>query len=124
MASADEVEIRELREQIRQLRSLVVSLSATLLRKIAVESETCRPLDSADAQRLIQEAEDCFRCAVLVRRRLRVAMTFARKRTGCCAGDSIWYCSVRSGGDNQVRAPWMPTIANREVDRLNSTMAE
>ena len=63
MASADEVEIRELREQIRQLRSLVVSLSATLLRKIAVESETCRPLDSADAQRLIQEAEDCFRCA-------------------------------------------------------------
>jgi hypothetical protein len=54
---------KELQEQIQQLRTLVVSLSATSLRKIVTEAETRRPLDSGDAERFIREAEDCFRCA-------------------------------------------------------------
>jgi hypothetical protein len=63
MATTDETKIKELQEEIKQLRGLVVSLSATLLRKIAVESEARRPLGSADAERLVREAEDCFCCA-------------------------------------------------------------
>ncbi len=61
----NEPTIRELREENRQLRTLVESLNATLLRKIAVDSITHRPLDSADAARLVREAEDCFRFARL-----------------------------------------------------------
>ncbi len=61
----NEPTIRELREENRQLRTLVESMNATLLRKIAVESVTHRPLDSADAARLVREAEDCFRFARL-----------------------------------------------------------
>ena len=55
--------LRELKQQILQLRTHVVSLSATLLRKAAVESDTGQQLDEADAERLLHEAEDCFRCA-------------------------------------------------------------
>ncbi len=50
----------ELQEQNRWLRMLVLSLSATLLRKIAIESEAQRSLDSADAERLVREAEESF----------------------------------------------------------------
>jgi hypothetical protein len=43
---------------------VVVSLSATLLRNIARESsQPNRAATSADAERLVCEAEDCFRCA-------------------------------------------------------------
>ncbi len=55
--------IKELQDENQQLRSLVLSLSATLLRKIAIESEMSRSLDSADAERLVREADECFRCA-------------------------------------------------------------
>ena len=40
--------IKELQDQNHRLRSLVLSLSATLLRKIAIESEVSRSLDSAE----------------------------------------------------------------------------
>ena len=53
----------ELQEQNRWLRMLVLSLSATLLRKIAIKSEAQRSLESADAERLVREAEECFQCA-------------------------------------------------------------
>jgi len=56
-------DINELQEQNRWLRTLVLSLSATLLRKIAVELETRRSLNSDDAERFVREAEECFRCA-------------------------------------------------------------
>lgn len=59
----DEPTVKELQEQNQQLRNLLTSLSAALLRKIAIESEMLRPLDSTDAERLVHEAEDCFRCA-------------------------------------------------------------
>jgi len=55
--------IRELQQQNQQLYELLVSLSATLLRKVAAESEIRRPFSSADAERFVQEAEECFRCA-------------------------------------------------------------
>jgi len=55
--------IKELQEQNRRLRNLVESLSAVLLRKIAVETETRRALSSADAEQLVREAKECFRCA-------------------------------------------------------------
>lgn len=55
--------IKELQDENQQLRSLVLSLSATLLRKIAIELEMSRSLDSADAERLVREADECFRCA-------------------------------------------------------------
>jgi len=57
--------ITELQNENQLLRSLVLSLSATLLGKIAVESEMIRSLDGADAERLVREAEECFRCARL-----------------------------------------------------------
>lgn len=58
-----EFSIEELRQQNRHLHILVLSLSAALLREIALESQTSRPLDSADAERLVREADECFRCA-------------------------------------------------------------
>jgi len=61
----NEPTIKELQEENRQLRSLVESINATLLREFAVKSITNRPLDSADSKRLLREAEDCFRFARL-----------------------------------------------------------
>ena len=48
----------KLQEEIHELRSLVVSLSSALLRKIAVEFLAYR-----DAERLVSEADNCFRTA-------------------------------------------------------------
>jgi hypothetical protein len=62
-ATMTESTIKELRQQNQQLQMLLVSLSATLLRKSTAELEMHRPFSSADAERFIQEAEDCFRCA-------------------------------------------------------------
>lgn len=59
----NEPTIKELRAQNQQLRNLVLSLSATLLRKIAVDSTIHRSLGSADAERLVEEADECFLCA-------------------------------------------------------------
>jgi len=59
----NEPTINELRQQNRQLHKLLVSLSAALLRQVAAKSEVQRPFSSADAERFVQEAEDCFRCA-------------------------------------------------------------
>ena len=47
------------------MRELVGSLSATLLRKVAVESISHLSPDSSDAKRLVREAEECFRCATI-----------------------------------------------------------
>jgi len=41
----------------------VTSLSITLLRNVAVESRKDRAANTADAERLVIEAEECFRCA-------------------------------------------------------------
>ena len=57
------ITVKELQEQNRRLRSLVVSLSAALLRKIAVETEIRRPLTSTESEQLVAEAKECFRCA-------------------------------------------------------------
>jgi len=59
----NEIAKNELQEEISRLRGLVLSLTATLLRKAALETVTQRPLDSADAARLVREAEECLRCA-------------------------------------------------------------
>jgi hypothetical protein len=56
--------VESLRSENRHLRDLLVSLSATLLRNIVLEpSELRRAVTSADAERLVREAEACFRCA-------------------------------------------------------------
>jgi len=59
----DRPTITELQEQNRRLRSLVVSLSAALLRKVALETEIRRPLSSTESEQLVGEAKECFRCA-------------------------------------------------------------
>ncbi len=59
----NESTIRELQAENRHLRCLVTSLSITLLRKVAVESGKDRAANTADAERLADEAEECFRCA-------------------------------------------------------------
>jgi len=55
--------IKELQQQNQHLHKLLLSLSATLLRKAAAESEMQRACTSADADRFVHEAEECFRCA-------------------------------------------------------------
>jgi len=64
---------KELKEEIEQLRSLLVSLSAKLLGHSATELAAHRPLERADAERLIREAEDCFRCAGIAGLRSEIA---------------------------------------------------
>lgn len=59
----NEPTIKELQAENRQLRCLVTSLSITLLRNVAVESRKDQAANTADAERLMHEAEECFRCA-------------------------------------------------------------
>ena len=58
--------ISQLQAENRHLRDLVISLSAALLRNVALETNA---IDNAahrfDAERLFREAEECFRCARL-----------------------------------------------------------
>ena len=54
----------DLRSENRCLRNLVVSLSATVLRNVAVNFyKNSRAVNSTDAEQFVREAEDCFRCA-------------------------------------------------------------
>jgi hypothetical protein len=55
--------IEELRAENRLLRALIVSISATLLRNVAFNPPNFSNVSSADAHRLVVEAEQCFRCA-------------------------------------------------------------
>lgn len=56
--------VEELQQENQQLRDLVISLSATLLRNVVSEGDKVRrTADNADAERLVREAEECFRCA-------------------------------------------------------------
>jgi hypothetical protein len=57
--------LQSLQAENQRLRDLVLSLSATLLRKIALDPPIGRAPSSADAERLLHEAEECFRCARL-----------------------------------------------------------
>jgi hypothetical protein len=58
--------IEELRSENQRLRDLVVSLSATLLRDIAIDPpKDRRAASKADIEQLLREAEECFRCAKL-----------------------------------------------------------
>jgi hypothetical protein len=69
MASSSEPMMKstfeELRSENQRLRDLVVSLSATVLRNVAVDfykhSRTASRADAAE--QFVREAEDCFRCA-------------------------------------------------------------
>jgi hypothetical protein len=56
--------IEELQAENQHLRDLVVSLSATLLRNIA-SGTSPRPDRSSEAEHLVCEADQCFRCARL-----------------------------------------------------------
>jgi hypothetical protein len=69
----NELTIRELQEQNQRLRNLVASLSAALLCRIAVEIEIHRPLGGTDAEHLVREAEECFRCARMPELRSEIA---------------------------------------------------
>ena len=69
----NEPTIRQLQEQNQRLRNLALSLSAALLRKIALEIEIQRPLGGVDAERLVREAEECFRCAKMPELRSEIA---------------------------------------------------
>ena len=64
MSDKQDSELRFLKSENQRLRELVVSLSATLLRKVALElSKSRRGATTADAERLVREAEGCFRSA-------------------------------------------------------------
>jgi hypothetical protein len=59
-----EVTIEELQLENRELRDLVILLSATLLRKVAIDPPSSRrSIGSNDVQHLLRESELCFRCA-------------------------------------------------------------
>src|SRR6266568_2292929 len=56
--------IEELQAEIQRLRDLAISLSATLLRNIELDPPKYRRnVGSADAERLLEEAEIYFRCS-------------------------------------------------------------
>ena len=57
--------MKELQAENQHLRDLVVSLSATLLRNVALKPDKDRHANSVDAEHLLREAEECFRCARL-----------------------------------------------------------
>jgi len=53
----------ELKRENQRLRELVVSLSVTLLRKIAAEPFRDRAPPNTTVEHLMREAEECFCCA-------------------------------------------------------------
>jgi hypothetical protein len=56
--------IEELQSENQELRDLVASLSTTLLRHLALNPPRYRRnVSTTDAERLVEEAELCFRCA-------------------------------------------------------------
>jgi hypothetical protein len=56
--------IEELQIENHHLREMVVSLSATLLRNLTFDPPRHRRhASSADAEHLVEDAEECFRCA-------------------------------------------------------------
>ncbi len=61
--SERELKIDELQAENDRLRTAVVLLSAALLREAALDSVARQPPDRANAERLLHEAENCFRCA-------------------------------------------------------------
>ena len=59
-----EFSIEELQAEIQRLRDLVASLSVALLRKVALDGVEARAMaTSVNADQLVREAEECFRCA-------------------------------------------------------------
>ena len=74
MSGEQESELQSLKSENRHLRELIVSLSARLLRDVAVDlSKPYRDATRADAERLLREAEDCFRCARIAGLRQQIA---------------------------------------------------
>jgi hypothetical protein len=66
--------MKALQAEIQHLRDIVVSLSTTLLRQAALDWHETRPTATAtDAERLLREAEECFRCAKLPGLRTEIA---------------------------------------------------
>ncbi len=60
--------IAELQSENQELRDLVVSLIAKLLRYLALDPPKYRRnVSTTDAERLVEEAELCFRCARIPR---------------------------------------------------------
>src|ERR1700730_1602186 len=78
MASSSEPMMKctfeDLRSENQRLRNLVVSLSATVLRNVAVNfyKNNCA-VNSTDAEQFVREAEDCFRCAKIPRLKKEIA---------------------------------------------------
>ena len=70
----NESSAKELQAENQRLRDLIVSLSATLLRTIAADANNDRrTATSENAERLMHEAEDCFRCATMPGLRKEIA---------------------------------------------------
>jgi hypothetical protein len=58
-----DLKIEELQAENQQLRTVLASLSAALLRQVAPVTVAPQPQETATAKRLLREAEECFRCA-------------------------------------------------------------
>ena len=64
----------ELRAEIQRLRDLLLSFSATLLCRVALDPDRdARSYSRVDTERLLTEAEMCFRCAVMEGLKIEIA---------------------------------------------------
>jgi hypothetical protein len=69
-----ESSIEELQAEIRRLRDLVTFLSVALLRKVALDGlDAGATATAVNADQLVREAEECFRCAKLSGLRAEIA---------------------------------------------------
>lgn len=58
--------LEELRSENQRLRDLLILVSTTLLRNVALDPpKHRRNFSTGDAEQLFQEAEKCFRCATI-----------------------------------------------------------
>ncbi len=80
--------IKQLQSEIQHLRSLFVSLSASVLRRAARETEMQGPLSRADAERFMREADECFSCAHIPGLKTDVAQGLE------AAGHELWALAV------------------------------
>lgn len=61
--SERELKIHEVIAESQQLRTVVASVYVVLPRESVLDSIACRPLEKSNAEHLLHEAEECFRCA-------------------------------------------------------------
>jgi len=109
MASSSELMMKctfkQLRSENEHLRNLVVSITATVLRNVAVDFyKSSRAANSTDAEQFVREAEDCFRKAI------KIANAQGSKAWELRAAVALSRSLIKSNRHDEARRELVPVL--------------